>query len=140
MSQAAVEIDWGDVSAESVEIEVVDSSVVEPVSSVEEGVDEPGLARGDDALTLLDHVPTRNQIVNQLTEVRISRNPLGTWALVCIFHLFSEHPADRTPSSFCVQFRWCQTLSLICTSALCALSVVVAVFSRSATSRVAIRQ
>ena len=85
MSQAAVEIDWDDVSAEAVETEIVDSSVVEPVSSVEEGVDEPGLARGDDALTLLDHVPTRNQIVNQLIEVRISRNPLDAWAFQNIF-------------------------------------------------------
>ena len=52
-----------------IEIEVLDSSAVVDVTDVKGEELEEGVARGDDALTLLDHVPTRNDVINELVEV-----------------------------------------------------------------------
>ena len=73
-------IDWGDVTdgVADIEIEVLDSSAVVDVTEVKGEELEEGVARGDDALTLLDHVPTRNDVINELVEVscRCSSGPL----------------------------------------------------------------
>ncbi|XP_059054573.1 CDK5RAP3-like protein [Achroia grisella] len=71
---AAVEIDWGNIDvgpADSVDI----SSSIAEVSLEESGivVEEQGMgggvARGKDALTLLDNPTTRNQFIDQLVEL-----------------------------------------------------------------------
>ncbi|XP_067825474.1 CDK5 regulatory subunit-associated protein 3 isoform X2 [Heptranchias perlo] len=54
-------IDWGDNTSAAVEIEVVESGA--------EGGD--GVAKGNDALTILENTETRNQFINELMELQV---------------------------------------------------------------------
>ncbi|XP_051894560.1 CDK5 regulatory subunit-associated protein 3 [Pristis pectinata] len=57
--QGAV-IDWGDNTSGAVEINVVES-----------GDEGDGVARGNDALTILENTETRNQFINELMELQV---------------------------------------------------------------------
>ncbi|XP_047531996.1 CDK5 regulatory subunit-associated protein 3 [Vanessa atalanta] len=70
---AGGEIDWGNIDVAPAEVDV--SADVAAISLDESGivVEEQGVgggvARGRDALTLLDNTPTRNQFIDQLVEL-----------------------------------------------------------------------
>ncbi|XP_048470524.1 CDK5 regulatory subunit-associated protein 3 [Rhincodon typus] len=58
--QAADVIDWGEDTSAAVEIDIVQSGT--------EGDD--GVAKGNDALTILENLETRNQFINELMELQ----------------------------------------------------------------------
>ncbi|KAM3967080.1 CDK5RAP3 protein homolog [Aphomia sociella] len=70
---AAAEIDWGNIDAapENVDLSasIADVSLEESGIVVEEQGMGGGVARGKDALTLLDNPTTRNQFIDQLVEL-----------------------------------------------------------------------
>ncbi|XP_069763185.1 CDK5 regulatory subunit-associated protein 3 isoform X2 [Narcine bancroftii] len=60
--QRADVIDWGENTSADVEISVVESSV-----------EDDEVARGNDALTILENTETRNQFINELMEIFLSQ-------------------------------------------------------------------
>ncbi|XP_071507330.1 CDK5 regulatory subunit-associated protein 3-like [Diadema antillarum] len=61
----AGEIDFG-ISIETEGAETIDFGVEDGDNATEDG----GVARGNDALCLFDHVPTRNQFINEILEIQ----------------------------------------------------------------------
>ncbi|XP_064646845.1 CDK5 regulatory subunit-associated protein 3-like [Lineus longissimus] len=65
---AAEDIDWGDIDT-NVEIEVEEGGVSKETIEQEVMSEETGVARGVDALTVLDNVETRNKFLDELFEL-----------------------------------------------------------------------
>jgi hypothetical protein len=66
---AAEDINWGDIDT-NIEIEVEDGGISKETAVVQEVTsEETGVARGADALTVLDNVDTRNTFLDELYEV-----------------------------------------------------------------------
>ncbi|KAM9296393.1 CDK5 regulatory subunit-associated protein 3 [Gastrophryne carolinensis] len=76
--QTSEDIDWGIVSeqeatgADGIVWDIEDTSPAEIITVVEAGHDvPPGVARGSDALTVLENTETRNQFVDELMELEL---------------------------------------------------------------------